>query len=173
MFSSGSFSSNISCKSQKEVFGRTVPANLQKLHIILYSLLKMSKGQSLLDPELINVKTLDFTKPNSFSKTLDDMQPCQPISTSGSPSTSRRSWTQKNVIKENYALLLDKHEEPFKCIAKTTTDVSLMTIKAPIEDFKDIIKALPQTTKVTSPGRPKRFIEISISISAMAMSSFN
>jgi hypothetical protein len=47
-----------------------------------------------------------------------------------------------------------------------------MTIKALIEDFKDIIKALPQTTKVTSPGRPKRFIAISISISAMAM-SFN
>jgi hypothetical protein len=32
-------------------------------------------------------------------------------------------------------MLLDKHEEPFKSIAKTMTEVSLMTISASIEDF--------------------------------------
>jgi hypothetical protein len=68
-------------------------------------------------------------------------------------------------------MLLDKHVEPFKSIAKTTTDVSLMTISASIDDFQDIIKALPQTTEITSPGRPKRFIAIGLAISAMAMSS--
>ncbi len=60
----------------------------------------------------------------------------------------------KTVIEDNYNRLLDKHEEPFKTIAKTTTDVSLMTISASIEDFQDIIKVLPQTTEITSPGRP-------------------
>jgi hypothetical protein len=49
-------------------------------------------------------------------------------------------------------------------------DVSLMMISASIED---IIKALPQTMEITSPGRPKGFIAICISIAAMAMSSFN
>jgi hypothetical protein len=79
----------------------------------------------------------------------------------------------KNIIEENYTKLLDKHEEPFKTIAKTTTDVSLQMILASIEDFQDIIKALPQTTEIISPGRPKRFIAIGLAIAAMAMSSFN
>jgi len=57
MFSSGRLSSKISHKSKKNVSGRTVPANLQKHLFFLYSLLKMSQGQSLPDPdlELINV----------------------------------------------------------------------------------------------------------------------
>jgi hypothetical protein len=58
----------------------------------------------------------------------------------------------KNTIEHNYNLLLDKHEEPFKTIAKTTTDVSLLTISASIEDFQDVIKALPQTTEISAPG---------------------
>jgi len=49
-------------------------------------------------------------------------------------------------------VLLNKHEEPFKTIAKTTTDVSLITISASIEDFQDVIKALPQTTEIDMPG---------------------
>jgi hypothetical protein len=61
----------------------------------------------------------------------------------------------KNTIKHNYAMLLDKHEELFKSIAKTTTDVSLLTISSSIEDFQYIIKALPQMAEITSPGRPK------------------
>ncbi len=64
--------------------------------------------------------------------------------------------------------LLECHEEPFKMITKTTTDVSLMMIAASIEDFQDIIKALPQTMETASPGRPKRFIAIGIAIAAMA-----
>jgi len=72
------------------------------------------------------------------------------------------------MIKENYVKLLDRHEEPFKMITKTTTDVSLMMIAASIEDFLDIIKALPQTAEIASPGRPKRFIAIGIAIAAMA-----
>jgi hypothetical protein len=37
-------------------------------------------------------------------------------------------------------------------IAKTTTDISLLTISASIEDFQDIIKALPQSTEIAMSG---------------------
>jgi len=79
----------------------------------------------------------------------------------------------KNTIEQHYELLLDKHEEPFKTIAKATTDVSLLTILASIEDFQDVIKALPQTTEISAPGRPKQFVAIGLAIAAMVMSSFN
>jgi hypothetical protein len=55
-------------------------------------------------------------------------------------------------VEQHYNTLLDKHEEPFKTIAKTTTNVSLITISAPIEDFQDVIKALLQTTEIDAPG---------------------
>jgi hypothetical protein len=58
----------------------------------------------------------------------------------------------KDTIEDKYNLLLDKHEEPFKTIAKMTTDISLLTISASIEDFKDVIKSLPQTTEISTPG---------------------
>jgi hypothetical protein len=51
--------------------------------------------------------------------------------------------------------------------------VSLITISASIEDFQDVIKALPQTTEVDMPGWPKRFGALSIAITAMVLSSFN
>ncbi len=56
------------------------------------------------------------------------------------------------TIEQHYLVLLNKQEEPFKMIAKTTTDVRLITISASIEDFKDVIKALPQTTEIDMPG---------------------
>jgi hypothetical protein len=56
---------------------------------------------------------------------------------------------------------MDKHEEPFKTIAKPTTDISLLTISASIEDFQDVIKGrAPQSTEIEMPGRPKRFVVI-------------
>jgi len=48
-----------------------------------------------------------------------------------------------------------------------------MTISASIEDFQDVIKALPQTTEIDLPGRPKRFIALGIAIAAAALSSYN
>jgi hypothetical protein len=53
---------------------------------------------------------------------------------------------------ENYNVLLDKHKEPFKTIAKMTTNISFITILASIEDFQDVIKVLPQTTEIDMPG---------------------
>ncbi len=70
-------------------------------------------------------------------------------------------------------LLLAQHDEPFKSITKSVTDVSLSIIEGSLEEFRDIIKALPQKTEISTPGRPKRFIAIGISIAAMAMSTFN
>jgi hypothetical protein len=58
----------------------------------------------------------------------------------------------KNTIEQHYELLLNKHEESFKTITKTTTDVSLLTISASIEDFKAVNKALPQTTEIAPPA---------------------
>jgi hypothetical protein len=58
----------------------------------------------------------------------------------------------KNTIEQHYVTLLDKHEEPFKTIPKTTTDINLVIISTSIEDFQDVIKALPQTTEIETPG---------------------
>jgi len=58
----------------------------------------------------------------------------------------------KNTIEQHYVTLLNKHEEQFKTIVKTTTDISLVMISASIEDFQDVIKALPQMTKIETPG---------------------
>ncbi len=70
----------------------------------------------------------------------------------------------KNMIKQHYNKLLDKHKEPFKTIAKSTTNVSVHTISASVEDFQDVIKALPQSTEIAIPGLPKRFVAIGLAI---------
>jgi hypothetical protein len=46
------------------------------------------------------------------------------------------------TIESTYIQLLGRDKGPFKPIAKTTTNVSLMTISASIEDFQDNIMAL-------------------------------
>jgi len=69
--------------------------------------------------------------------------------------------------------LLVQHDEPFKSITKSITDVSLAITEGSLEDFRDIIKELPQKSEISMPGRPKCFIAIGISIAAMAMSMFN
>jgi hypothetical protein len=79
----------------------------------------------------------------------------------------------KSTIEQYNEVLLNKHEDPFKTIAKTTTDVSLLTISASIEDFQGVINALPQTTEIDLPGRPKRFMALGITIAAAALSSYN
>jgi hypothetical protein len=59
-------------QGQKNVLGRAFPANFPKFVLIIYSLLKMSQGQQLPDPdpELINAKSLDFAKPKLFFKNI-------------------------------------------------------------------------------------------------------
>jgi hypothetical protein len=47
---------------------------------------------------------------------------------------------------------MDKHEEPFKSITKSVSDVSLAIIEGSLEDFRDIIKVLPHKTEISTPG---------------------
>jgi hypothetical protein len=68
MFQSRRLSRKIHGQGQKNVFGRTFPANFPKFVLIIYGLLKMSQGQQL--PELINAKSLDFAKPKLFFKNI-------------------------------------------------------------------------------------------------------
>jgi hypothetical protein len=72
MFQSRSLGKKIGGHSKKNIFGGTFPANFPKLILIFYGLLKMSHGQPLPDPdpELINVKSLDFAKPKLFFKNI-------------------------------------------------------------------------------------------------------
>jgi hypothetical protein len=58
----------------------------------------------------------------------------------------------KQAIAKVYSKLLDQHEEPFKSITKSVTDVSLAIIEGSLEDFRDIIKALPQKLEISMPG---------------------
>jgi hypothetical protein len=106
----------------------------------------MSHSQLLTDPdlELINMKSLNFAKPKLFLKILD--------ATRLPPFNFSQILDTKNAIEPNYVSLLDKHEEPFKSISKTTTDASLLIISSSIEDFQDVIKALPQSSEIKMPG---------------------
>jgi hypothetical protein len=135
----------------------------------------MSYGQQLPDPEpeLINAKSLDFAKPKLFFKNIGRYAATSTYIHVRVPFNFSQILDTKATIEQQYQVLLDKHEDPFKTIAKTTTDVSLLTIAESIEDFQDIIKALPQTTEIELPGRPKRFVALGIAIAAAALSSYN
>jgi hypothetical protein len=52
--------------------GRRIPGHLPTLIFILYGLLKMSSGSTVLDPdpELINAQNLNFSKPKLFFKNI-------------------------------------------------------------------------------------------------------
>jgi hypothetical protein len=152
MFLGRSLSQKIGSQGLKNVIGRTFPANLTKFIIILYSLLKMSHGQMLPDPELINTKSLDIVKPKLFFKNIGRYAATSTYIHVRIPFNFTQILDTKDKIEQKYNLLLDKHEETFKTIVKMTTDISLLTISASIEDFQDVIKALPQTMEISAPG---------------------
>jgi hypothetical protein len=131
----------------------------------------MTSGSNIpdLDPELINAQSLDFGKPKLFYKNIGHYAATSTYIHVPIPFNFTTVFNTKAQIAEVYHKLLDKHEEPFKSIMKSVTKVSLATIESSLEDFRDIIKALPQKSEISSPGQPKCFIAISISIAAMAM----
>jgi hypothetical protein len=61
MFPSRCFDLKISGKSQKDVIGRTIHTNIQKL-LLLYSLIKMTYGLTILesDPYFLAASKLDI-----------------------------------------------------------------------------------------------------------------
>ncbi len=135
----------------------------------------MSSGSSVPDPdpELINDQNFNFAKTKLFFKNIGKYTATSTYIHIQIPFNFTTVFNTKQAIAGVYDQLLEKHEEPFKSITKSVTDVSLAIIEGSLEDFRDIIKALPQRTKISTPGRPKRFIAIGISIAAMAMSTFN
>jgi hypothetical protein len=138
MFQGRRLSKKIRGQGQKDVFGRAFPANFLKFVLIIYGLLKMNQGQQLPDPdlELINTNSLDFAKPKLFFKNIGHYVATSTYIHVQIPFNFSQIL---DTIEQHYQVLLNKHEKPFKTIAKTTTDVSLITILASIEDFQDVI----------------------------------
>ena len=161
---------NQSSKTRPRI-SRHFPAFL----ILFYGLLKMSTGTTVPDPdpELINAQNLDFAKPKLFFKNISKYAATSTYIHVRIPFNFTTVFNTKQAIAGVYDQLLAQHDKPFKSITKSVTDVSLSIIKGSLEEFRDIIKALPQKTEISTPGRPKRFIAIGISIAAMAMSTFN
>jgi hypothetical protein len=94
----------------------------------------MSQGQHLPDPdpELINAKSLNFVKQKLFFKNIGRYMATSTYIHVRIPFNFSQILDTKNTIEQHYNTLLDKHEEKFKTIAKTTTDDSLITISASI-----------------------------------------
>ncbi len=125
------------------------------------------------DPELLNAQNFDFAKPKLFFKNIGHYAATSTYIHVRIPFNFTTVFNTKQAISEVYNQLHEKHKEPFRSFTKSVTDVSLAIIEGSLEDFRDIIKALPQKLVISMPGRPKRFIAIGISIVAMAMSTFN
>jgi hypothetical protein len=125
------------------------------------------------DPELINAQNFDFAKPKLFFKNIGKYAATSTYIHVWIPFNFTTVFNTKQAIAGVYDQLLAQHDEPFKSITKSVTDVSLSIIEGSLEEFRHIIKALPQKTEISTPGHPKRFIAIGISIVAMAMSTFN
>jgi hypothetical protein len=117
----------------------------------------MSSGSTVPDPdpELINAQNFDFAKPKLFFKNIGKYAATSTYIHVRIPFNFTTVFNTKQAIAGVYDQLLEKHEEPFKSITKSVTDVSLTIIEGSLEDFRDIIKALPQKTKISMPGRPK------------------
>jgi hypothetical protein len=151
MFQGRRLSQKIRGQGQKNVFGRTFPANLPKFILIIYGLLKMSQGQPLPDPdlELINAKNLDFAKPKLFFKNIGRYAATSTYIHVRIPFNFSQILDTRSTIEQQYQLLLNKHEEPFKTIAKTTKDVSLITISPPSRTFKTSSRHCLERQKLT------------------------
>jgi len=121
----------------------------------------------------MNTQNFNFAKPKLFFKNISRYAATSTYIDVRIPFNFTTVFNTKQAIAEVYNQLHDKHEEPFRSITKSVTDVSLAIIESSLEDFRNIIKALPQKSEISVPGRPKCFIAIGISIVAMAMSTFN
>ncbi len=116
------------------------------------------------DPELINAQNFDFAKPKLFFKNISKYAATSTYIHVRIPFNFTTVFNTKQAIAGVYDQLLAQHDEPFKSITKSVTEVSLSIIEGSLEEFRDIIKALPQKTEISTPGRPKRFIAIGFGI---------
>jgi hypothetical protein len=111
----------------------------------------MSSGSSVPDPnpELINTQNFNFAKPKLFFKNIGKYAATSTYIHVRIPFNFTTVFNTKQAIAGVYDQLLEKHEEPFKSITKSVTDISLAIIEGSLEDFRDIIKALPQRTEIS------------------------
>jgi hypothetical protein len=132
--------------------GQSISCHLPTLIFIIYGLFKMSSGSTVLDldPELMNMQNFDFAKPKLFFKNITSTYIHERILFNFT-----NVFNTKQAITDVYQKLLDQHEEPFKLITKSVMDVSPAIIEGSLEDFHDIIKALPQKSEISMPGQPK------------------
>jgi hypothetical protein len=101
------------------------------LLLLVYSLLKITEGQSVLDPEpeLIHAQSFDFAKPKIFFKNIGCYMATSRYIHVRIPFNFTTVFNTKTFIASKYAKLLDQHEEPFKAITKSVTHASLSTIE--------------------------------------------
>ena len=106
----------------------------------------MSSGSTVPDPdpELINAQNFDFAKPKLFFKNIGKYAATSTYIHVRIPFNFTTVFNTKQAIAGVYDQLLAQHDEPFKSITKSVTDVSLSIIEGSLEEFRDIIKALPQ-----------------------------
>ncbi len=104
------------------------------------------------DLELINAQNFDFAKPKLFFKNIGHYAATSTYIHVRIPFNFTTVFNTKNDIAKVYHKQLDQHEEPFKLITKSVTDVSLAIIEGSLEDFCDIIKLLPQKSEISMPG---------------------
>ncbi len=120
---------------------RRIPSHLPSLLLVLYGLLKMTSGTTVLDPdpELINAQNFDFAKPKLFFKNIGKYAATSTYIHVRIPFNFTTVFNTKQAIAGVYNQLLEQHEEPSKSITKSITDVSLSIIEGLLEDFRDII----------------------------------
>jgi hypothetical protein len=110
----------------------------------------MTSGITVLDPdlELINAQNFDFAKPKLFFKNIGKYAATSMYIDVRIPFNFTTAFNTKQAIAGVYNQFLEQHEEPFKSITKSVTDFSLAIIEGSLEDFRDIIKVLPQKMDV-------------------------
>jgi hypothetical protein len=132
--------------------GRRISGHLPTLIFIIYGLLKMSSGSTVPDPELMNKQNFFFEKPKLFFINISHYAATSTYIHVRIPFNFTTVFNTKEAITKVYDKLLDQYEEPFKFITKSVTDISLAIIEGSLEDFHNIIKALPQKAKISMPG---------------------
>jgi hypothetical protein len=96
------------------------------------------------DPELMNAQNFNFVEPKLFFKNIGHYAATSMYIHVQIPFNFTTVFNTKNALAKVYHKLLDQHEEPFKSITKSVMNVSLAIIEGSLEDFRDIIKPLPQ-----------------------------
>jgi len=108
----------------------------------------MSQGQaSRSGSELINVKSLYFAKPKLFFKNIGWYEATSTYIHVQIPFNFSQILDTRSTIEQHYNVLLDKHEEPFKTIAKMTTASS--PFRPPLRIFKMSLKRYLKQLKLT------------------------